>query len=386
MDSGFSIKMARNLYQEMRDCRLCSYVREKGITPFCFPYHGQKVMFMSLVPNLQAVRRPLASIRFFRAVYTALFGANPAGTAPVADFEDKFYWTHYHKCYYPPYFSSKHQNPPPNCKNVYLDREIKVFGPGLKLIIVSGAPLIKTLFGEEVDNVGLKHMPWSKKEPIDCVLVPFPKTGAEPQFQDLRKLLKQSYGFREIDDEAVPDDRGVQGHDEPRFREYAQFELGALEMYFERVRELGRLWENNSNGRLNTDDLWRDREVIPRLNRYSFIVSCDSFVEDQARAFLFSLGIISTPSGRDPLIRLIKDQLDRERRQQLDDLNNGLRYLRKIRNAIVHEGGRPIDLSPHKSHAKSLEISFEPNGTLILDDDDCQAALDIARKFINILY
>jgi len=389
----YSIREAAQLYEEMRSCRKCEYVRQQGLSPFLFRPTGQRAMFLSLVPNAQAVFRPLASIRFFRAVYRALFGPSPSVTDPVSAFTRLFYWSHYHKCYFPDFFNEKKEIPPAGCKDTFLNREIKALGPGLQLIIVSGQPLVGALFNEKIEKGQLKWLKWPGLENIETVLVNFPKSGTEPEFEGIRRFLKGRLGFSEIDPNPMPIGLGVRGHDEPWSKEYVLFELDALEEYWDRTKKTNLEDDYSVSQSKNVDDFWRDTVVIPRIKRYAFIFACDSFIEDQSKAFLAFRGQIPQKDmNRAELIKEVKSKLSPARRGLLEDLSSELIRLREIRNAIAHSGGRPdysrLERILPKNGIPSFaspELLFEPNGTLIIDDQICENFLEVTRRYVELL-
>ncbi len=93
-----TLRSKKNLISDIESCK-CEKHQKRNTYPFFFPMQNQKVMLITLSPSFQAAYRQLASIRFFRNIYLALFGPNPdirySGLAKI--FLKKIYWTHYHK-------------------------------------------------------------------------------------------------------------------------------------------------------------------------------------------------------------------------------------------------------------------------------------------------
>ena len=101
-----AVEQEQILYNKILCCNGCS---QTAYMPFCFPIHNQPVMIVSAIPSLQAMYKPLSSIRFFRNLCYALLGdvvlrdKTRAGyyLREFCDSNGCIYWTHYRKCYQP---------------------------------------------------------------------------------------------------------------------------------------------------------------------------------------------------------------------------------------------------------------------------------------------
>ncbi|NPV71726.1 MAG: hypothetical protein HPY55_13960 [Firmicutes bacterium] len=117
-----------------------------------------------------------------------------------------------------------------------MHREVQALLPYLKLVIVAGRPLVQRLFDDDVEPGQIRYGTWRAGGTIRCAMVDFPKTGAEPEFQELLRLLRLELGLSEIDDGPVS--AGVVDPGEDRFREYVRFELHALSTWWEQIRAM----------------------------------------------------------------------------------------------------------------------------------------------------
>ena len=90
-------KDGEKLYFKISNCRKCS----TNYRPFMpSKIEPKKVAVISLKPSYQAFTRPMASIRFYKALLSSLLGKNPL----IGDYQnvsefflDNFYWSHYYK-------------------------------------------------------------------------------------------------------------------------------------------------------------------------------------------------------------------------------------------------------------------------------------------------
>ncbi len=334
----------KGLMSNIRNCRKCN----SGVyTPFFFPMKDQEVMIISAVPSMQAMYKPLTSIRFFRRLCLALFGDKYLREKEQCDnylrefCGGNIYWTHYYKCFAPDlkdFFQVSDI-----CAASYLKDEINALQP--KQIIVFGDGIrekVRALAGD--------------KEQI-CLFKPFPATGAEQTFDEVREKIKpylkfvKKAGFANKARYSTPES-ALQGNEV-----HLRFESDAFEKMF-------------SEHRLDTptesiEEIWHKNLVVPNMKRYIKLVSAYSFIENQIQVFLLDYmartelytifkelrGAHQNPSWATvfkaikdrPVNKLMRDfmeykpsKLGRCREKQF---LNGLNTLRLIRNQIVHEGG-----------------------------------------------
>lgn len=367
---------AKAIYRELERCDCAD---KRGLSPFFFKMAGQKVMLITLCPTFQAAYRPLSSIRFFRTIFLALFGNCPDMDDFTAEFQRSIYWTHYHKCYFPAYFTSggDYRLLPAHCGKKYLDREIAALQPDLIILL---GPVAKLLAGVDVPP-GEVIKGWMASIPI--IGAEFPRTGAEPQYQIIRKALKPL--IPAVDTAAVPAavksdsgsrDRGLAVH--------AKFELEALKRYWEKIK-------HGNNGidcaEANLDRRWYDLELIPRWERYSYIITCCAFMEDQIESISADVEDRSFLDNQKMLERKVKALAGIKNKDHLagSKLIDGIRTVRKVRNKIAHEGGRVDgELERIADRTPGLHIEHR-RGMLRVDDEFCEYALEVVKWFVNFL-
>ncbi len=144
---------------------------------------------------------------------------------------------------------------------------------------------------------------------------------------------------------------------------------------------------------MNIDELWLEREVIPRMERYNFILSCYTFLEDQIKPLLAETQDIEKlfrnkkPNGKDYLleeqIELIASKYKMEKSlPNLEDVST----LRKIRNVIVHDGGRIMPNNRSKQVIMNVQgIVIEPSGCIIIKEQYCQRAMRIINSIVELI-
>jgi len=159
----------------LRSIRRCNECHSGVYTPFYFPMKDQEVMVITAVPSMQAMYKPLTSIRFFRRLCLALFGdKNLREKGSCENYLHEFcggniYWTHYYKCFSP--FLTDFSKISDVCANTYLKKEIHVLNP--KQIFVFGDAIREKeahLVGDKINR---------------CIFKPFPDTGTEEIFDEL---------------------------------------------------------------------------------------------------------------------------------------------------------------------------------------------------------
>jgi uracil-DNA glycosylase len=204
--------MAKHDYQAM--CKLhddivgCTKCGSKyGTGPFCFRPRAQKVMLITACPSIQAMFRPLTSIRFFRIIMAALFGPNVSEEMLDA-IHEQIYWTHWQKCYSETAFQKKDFDKLSNeCAKQYIEREIDTLQP--ELIIMLGESVIQKFLAhknmrekgaswESLDNSVAYYTLPCKNRQYEVIGSGFPQTGVEPHFAEMRERLSKFKDFKNI--------------------------------------------------------------------------------------------------------------------------------------------------------------------------------------------
>ena len=202
--------------------KCCCKYRLPDSRPFYFDYTGQKVMLITSTPSFQAVYRQLASTRFFRHVYLALFGPSPAigNQSLISFFQENIYWTHYHKCYIPIGLAHDYRNPPDLCRGRHLDKEIDEYE--LEIIVLFGAPVVQRLTGKMISGDYMETTLRSLSgRNVPCVCTNFPRTGAEEAMIKVRKKLEPI--ISQIDVAPVPESMvSPNAHEKDTFKVHAR--------------------------------------------------------------------------------------------------------------------------------------------------------------------
>ncbi len=379
------------LLMDLENCYCIN--RQTNSRPFYFKYKNQKVTLITSAPSFQAVYRSLASIRFFRSIFLALLGPYPDinDNSIVNFFLDNIYWTHYHKCYLP---NQGYKNPPGYCRNKYLDQELEEYSP--ELIVLLGQPVVKKLLNR---NIGREDWGETTLNGITCVYAEFPKTGCEPEMQFIRKKVKEYIVEVDINTGVEDSLKSIVSGEKDKFAVHVKFEFMALKRYWETVKKFYSkdLFFSKDPGK-SIDNMWVNKEVIPRWILNSFIVTCWSFVEDQIQALLAENTNIN--GSLSPLVKLKaifreynKGYLLRERPPIIDDLY----LLYNIRNYLVHAGGRikPMNSEdPQKEEVKrkvyrrideKKDLSIEPSGMIIVTESFCNYAVSLVERFTKYI-
>lgn len=332
------------LMTSIRGCQQC----HSGVyTPFFFPMRDQEVMVITAAPSMQAMYRPLTSIRFFRKLCLALFGDKYLREKELCDSYlrefcgGNIYWTHYYKCF-PPTLTDFSQISDV-CAGTYLKSEINLLKP--KQIYVFGDAIrekVKALV--------------SNRENM-CVFKPFPETGAEELFNEVRDKIKPFLKYVKKTGFANKATYSMQESNIQANEVHLRFELAA----FEKVLEEQPLDTTTDS----VEEIWHRKLVVPNMKRYSKLVSAYSFIENQIRVFLLDYvartknytvfgnlrGAYQVPTWENvfkvikekPIDLLIKDYMEHAPAKfngyNSDQFVRELKTLRMIRNQIVHEGG-----------------------------------------------
>jgi hypothetical protein len=104
----------------------------------------------------------------------------------------------------------------------------------------------------------------------------------ESEFVEIREKLKRYIPW--VDTAPVPESMQTSvAETRETLAVHAQFEMDGLYAFWRKINAASKV--SVTEGK-NIDELWIDREVIPRWERYAFIVSCFSFLEDQLKPLL----------------------------------------------------------------------------------------------------
>lgn len=331
----------------MRSIRKCSKCHSGVYAPFYFPMKEQEVMVISAAPSMQAMYKPLTSIRFFRRLCFALFGDKYLREKERCEkYLHEFcggniYWTHYYKCFSPSLTDFTKISDV--CANTYLRNEIDALKP--KLILVFGDEIrekVKLIVGANINK---------------CIFKPFPDTGTEEIFDEVKEKIATHLKFVKktgFANKAVYklQDSNIQGNEV-----HLRFEFAAFEKMYEE-KPLHTSPES-------IEEIWHKNLVVPNMKRYSKLVSAYTFIENQIQVFLLDYmartknytifknmrDCYRNPSWEKvfkvikdgPIDNLFKDYLEYATLKHNDfsqkQLMNNLNTLRLVRNQIVHEGG-----------------------------------------------
>lgn len=264
------------LFDNINNCRECDF--KYGKKPFFFPLKEQKVMLITACPSIQAMFRPLTSIRFFRTISVALFGDANISPDYIEAIHDKIYWTHMNKCYNQEALTSgDFTQIPEDCRNVYIDREVSLLKP--EIIIAFGRVVAERLFQQKLSDrviVLEDHPDWDAK----VFIADFPKTGTEKHLDDIRDSLSKMQGFEFME-------RYKDGSWTTADREQQTAAKGLrVNLDFEReaYEKLKLTRHDNSN-----DGTWLENVVLPNMRNCEAIARLEFFIEDQIRTMLMEV-------------------------------------------------------------------------------------------------
>ena len=334
--------MNRNqLAQALEDCAWCG---RTAYLPFTFPLKNQEVMLISANPSLQAVYKPLPSVRFFRRVCFALFGDKYLREETkcekyLLEFCDGgIYWTHYRKCYDPSL--KDYSLIDDTCAKRYLAHEVPAL-KNLKLIIVLG--------DEIAEKVKAQTGALARARNIETIYKPFPNPRNAALFEEVREKLgpylkhvRSGFTHRSAVDKYVDESGETRGH-----QAHLRFELGALEKVLD-----GTPVDVSDN---RVESLWYKNLVVPNMRRCSMLVSVYSFVENQIKTLLYecdtehgrkliSMGrssrSLSKKCWADALLDYVRmTNPTTAMLQEAQCIRDQIRMLTLLRNAVVHGGG-----------------------------------------------
>lgn len=265
------------LFNVLLDCDICG--RNKyGKTPFVFPYRNQNVMLITVCPSLQAMHRPITSVRFFRQLIEALYGEKNVSLDVVEDFFSSIYWTHYRKCYVEnASVGGDYRNINNVCYNRYLMQEINILKP--KKIIIIGSWLAKKILKEDLsldsinklNNEVIKLAKWD----AEIMVTDFPAVGNIDRFNELQQFLYKS-GKRE---KKEINTSKFNLEDLRNNYHHLSFDLGVLNRYIEN-------FDLNTSQMVLDGNIWQERVIIPNKINSMKIVEMHNFIEDQIKTYL----------------------------------------------------------------------------------------------------
>ena len=285
MGKMVSINKKNILFDEINKCNICKF--KYGDTPFFFPMKNQKIMLITACPSIQAMFRPLTSIRFFRTICVALFGDANISPNYIEAIHDKIYWTHMHKCYNDEALRNNDFDiVPTKCMETYIEREVALLEP--KIIIAFGRVVAERLFKKELADKGHDDLNILEKKCLDCskwntkVLVTgFPKTGLEERFDDIRNILSKRTGFNFMEQHNHSNRTA-----DPTNNDKAPERGLRVNLNFERrtIKQLNQVADVNQ-----TDNSWLEKVVLPNMNKCETVAKLEFFIEDQIKTMLMEV-------------------------------------------------------------------------------------------------
>ena len=335
-------------------------------------------MLITLTPTYQAVTRPITSVRFFRVLCLSLFGLNPKTNNIVELFlNGKLYWTHYHKCYFDDYWAKK-KDLPSYCYEKYLLSEISLIKP--ELIIILGKKTLEKIYNSVLSGNRGKILGY------DFIYREFPETGMEDTFIEVRNELKKY--IPEVDSMPIPKYFKMRSNNDiGKLGVHVYFEIRNLEKQLKMIKENMIKCIDETD----IDERWYNNYLIPASQRSSFIVDCFSFIEYTIKPLCLELNIdISNEHVWQLFIEFCsKTGISKNSRQLVDRCSNDIRNLSEVRNLILHEGSYKF-YDYNNSYAKLRECDNNFGkyffNTLVVSDSECDKALELVKRFVNILF
>jgi len=336
--------------REIAECTDCGATSS---APFCFPLSDQPIMLISAEPSMQAMYKPLYSIRFFRSLCLALFGDKCLREKEQAErimpefCEGSIYWTHYRKCYDADLHNfSEIDN---CCADKYLAREISALAKNLKHIIVLGEEI--HLKVEALTPISLKPL---------LLFKPFPTLENLEEFEDVRQILKPYLLYVNKKMVGFNSEPGMHGY----ASETVDLEGNAVHLKFE-LESFEKLLSGQKpllDGSIEA--VWHKSLTVPNMRRCALLVQTYSFIEGQIKTqisdYVSSTGNTTILTGlrnagkaatmNDALSEIREswlktsfvDYVKMLAPNMLDEAKHmavQLDMLRIYRNAIVHNGG-----------------------------------------------
>ena len=271
-----------DIFAEMNLCKICEGPKY-GKSPFVFQPKSQKVMLISACPTIEAIFRPLTSIRFFRQICVALFGERVCD-AWLTSFNEDIYWTHLNKCHNEKVFREHNfELLSETCAERWLERELYLLKP--ELIIILGSFTAGRILKREMERIDKIELSQScltfYKWNAEILVTEFPETGAEFRFDVIRDKLEKRFSFMERSNSG----KWISGeikHEVAGFRGM----LAGLE--FE--KEMDEKYNNSLTSEKNTIDyLWWKEIIQGIVKRNQYTLQIQNFIEDQIRTMLLSV-------------------------------------------------------------------------------------------------
>lgn len=382
------------LYNKILCCNGCS---QTAYMPFCFPIHNQPVMIVSAIPSLQAMYKPLSSIRFFRNLCYALLGdvvlrdKTRAGyyLREFCDSNGCIYWTHYRKCYQPELNSFDELDC--ECAYRFLKDEFNALRHSLKLIIVLGETIHESV--QQLIPSNLQSITMYK---------PFPSLENVDEFEDVRRQLKGLlYYFKKKD---------ICFTGTSYRQDTSDLEGNAVHLRFEHETFNKMLSDVEPGIDGSIEDVWHKNLTVPNLKRCGKLVQTFSFIENQIRVQVSdylsqsgnytvltnmrSSGFTASLRGAleevrehwmDPVLNDYVSYLRPELRRDAERLSIRLRKLNRIRNAIVHNGGLLDDRAAADGSKDGLPGMYSFAGTIFITQDGEHTLESLAQEVTELL-
>jgi hypothetical protein len=384
----------REVTRRIGACKLC---HGGAYIPFFFPLKKQPTMLISAMPSVDAMYRPLYSIRFFREVCLALFGYRHLADESecekyLLEFCDgSIYWTHHRKCFDPALTDLASVDN--RCAAEHLAEEVAALKP--EIIIIVGTESIRRKVRQYVQS--------------DTALIiekPFPDGKNTAEFEDVRKMIapylrhvtNQGSGHGLLSDCEI---QRTKVHGLPAS---LSFELAALEIAFD--------WRQMDPDEGSIESLWYRNIVVPDMRRYAKLVSVFSFIESQIEILLSEhaqfVGGLSVQSSREVAAAMADSdavlsegrgyhsgerwyklfpRYVRKNHSELaapvERLVGRLNQLRIVRNTVVHRSG----FLPKWTLGRQqwLQGIFSLQGTVFVSREGEQTLHALARETTDLL-
>jgi|GEM_PF-6366541 hypothetical protein len=405
------------LFKKINNCEECKL--KYGKKPFFFEMKKQKVMLITACPSIQAMFRPLTSIRFFRTISVALFGDKNISPEYIRAFHDEIYWTHMHKCYNEEALKSgDFTKIPNNCMNEYINEEVNLLKP--EITIAFGKVVAERLFQREIsDDILVIDENQDPKWGSKVFIAGFPKTGTEKYLDKIRDyLFHQMKGFKFMEQYEngswTTSLNRQQQNTNKGLRVNLDFEREAIE-------QLKLIPQDKSN-----NNSWLENVILPNLKNCETIVRLEFFIEDQIRTMLME--VFSHDSNwrileESKLLKFNKrttlDQkaiydylknrwkeafgdyfkyLIRDKNwnfkfpngekidvNKINELLDKLREISKIRNHVIHNGGyATADLSRNSGQTKFKGIRWYVN-LVYVTDEGIESVSKFTKDIISLI-
>jgi hypothetical protein len=299
-------------------------------------------------------------------------------------FTTNIYWTHFQKCH-----QKKKNKLIGECANKHLLNEIRLLEP--ELIIVLGSEPAKRVLNIDLDNKPVHYgnkFEFNKKcVEINYIATPFPKTGKEEQFIEVRKRLKKVIPDI-IDDSPVSDSVKISSIDDlGKIMRHTGFEYRALEKLLKTYIDVkyDNILGNKSD--VDIDAVWYARYVLPSSMAYSFVLICYSFIEQHIRetASYSGVELYDEEEKFRSINAILSDILEETNDYKRDEILY-FKAVKNLRDLIIHYGGILNKDSKQKFDKVTKYFNnVEYNNTIHINFDDCNKILSNAKIIIDIL-